>query len=60
MDNNKNRMKDKPKSNAELRKMKPKENSDLGIINGVKIGAYAQGKRSDRTYEWRNEGQELK
>ncbi len=36
MDNNKNRMKDRPKSNPELRKMKPKENSDVGIINGKK------------------------
>lgn len=39
MDNNKNRLKDRPKSNAELRKIDPKENSDLGIINGKKIGA---------------------
>ena len=36
MDKNKNRLKDRPKSNAELRKMKPKDNSDLGIINGNK------------------------
>lgn len=40
MDNNKNRMKDRPKSNSELRKMKPKENSDAGIINGQKIGLH--------------------
>ncbi len=40
MDNNKNRMKDRPKSNAELRKMKPKENADEGIIDGHKIGAH--------------------
>ncbi len=39
MDNNKNRMKDRPKSNAELRKMEPKENADLGIIDGEKIGS---------------------
>lgn len=38
MNKNKNRLKDKPKSNAELRKMKPKENSDLGIINTNKTG----------------------
>ncbi|TCT15702.1 hypothetical protein EDC18_103413 [Natranaerovirga pectinivora] len=37
MDNNKNRIKERPKSNAELRKMKPKENADLGIIDGNKI-----------------------
>ncbi|GAA0075759.1 hypothetical protein UT300005_01370 [Clostridium sp. CTA-5] len=39
MDNNKSRLKDKPKSNAERRKMEPKSNSDLGIIDGKKIGA---------------------
>ncbi len=39
MDNNKNRMKDRPKSKAELRKMEPKENADLGIIDGEKIGS---------------------
>ncbi len=39
MDNNKNRLKDRPKSNAERRKMQPFENSDLGIIDGKKIGA---------------------
>ncbi|MHC1722663.1 hypothetical protein [Aminipila sp.] len=40
MDNNKNRMKDRPKSNPELRKINPKENEDLGIINGHKIGVH--------------------
>lgn len=40
MDNNKNRMKDRGKSNPELRKMKPKENADLGIIDGHKIGVH--------------------
>ncbi len=39
MDNNKNRLKDRGKSNAELRKIHPKGNSDLGIIDGKKIGA---------------------
>lgn len=43
MDNNKNRMKDRPKSNPELREMKPKENSDAGIINGQKIGLHHSG-----------------
>ncbi|MEA4920351.1 MAG: hypothetical protein VB078_05495 [Clostridiaceae bacterium] len=41
MKNNKNRTKDRPKSNPELRKMKPKENSDVGIINGMKIGLHS-------------------
>lgn len=39
MNNNKNRLKDRPKSNSELRKIDPRENSDLGIIDGKKIGA---------------------
>ena len=43
MDNNKNRAKDRPKSNPERRKMKPKENSDVGIINGQKIGLHDSG-----------------
>ncbi|HXK77929.1 MAG TPA: hypothetical protein PKY19_05560 [Oscillospiraceae bacterium] len=36
MDNNKNRLKDRPKSDPELRKMKPKENAGVGIIEGRK------------------------
>ena len=43
LDNNKNRMKDRPKSNPELREMKPKENADVGIINGKKIGPHYSG-----------------
>jgi hypothetical protein len=41
MDNNKNRMKDRKKSNPELRKMKPKENADVGMIDGQKTGVHA-------------------
>lgn len=37
MDNNKNRLKDRPKSNVELRKIDPIENSDLGIVNKKKV-----------------------
>ena len=40
MDNNKNRMKDRKKSNPELRKIDPKRNSDVGIIDGKKIGIH--------------------
>ena len=40
MNNNKNRKKDRPKSNFELRKMEPKDNEDVGIINGQKIGVH--------------------
>lgn len=39
MDNNKSRLKDREKSNAELRKMQPRDNSDVGVIDGKKIGA---------------------
>jgi len=40
MNNNKNRMRDREKSNAELRKMEPKDNADIGIINGQIIGVH--------------------
>jgi len=38
MKNNKNRLRDQDVSNAELRKMEPKDNEDVGIKNGKKIG----------------------
>lgn len=40
MDNNKNRMKERSKSNTELRNMKPKDNADVGIKNGQIIGIH--------------------
>lgn len=40
MNNNKNRIKDRYKSNPKLRKMDPKDNSDLGIIDGKKLGVH--------------------
>lgn len=40
MDNNKNRMKDREKSNADLRKMDPTDNADVGIANGQIIGVH--------------------
>lgn len=40
MKNNKNRTKDRPKSYAQLRKMQPKNNADVGIIDGNKIGVH--------------------
>lgn len=43
MKNNKNRMKDREKSNPELRKIKPKDNSDAGIVDGEKIGVHDGG-----------------
>ena len=52
MDNNKNRMKDREKSNSKLRKIDPTGNADVGIENGEKIGAHAHNKKSYKTYEW--------
>jgi hypothetical protein len=49
MDNNKNRMKDREKSNTELRKMKPKENADVGIINGQIIGVHESKHEKSRS-----------
>lgn len=37
VDNNKNRVKEDWKSNAELRKMYPRDGADVGIINGKKV-----------------------
>lgn len=39
MDNNKNLMKTHEKSNAEIRKMFPKDGADVGMKNGEKIGS---------------------
>lgn len=47
MHNNKNRMKDREKSNATLRKMDPKDNDDVGIIDGHKIGVHGKKERSN-------------
>jgi len=49
MDNNKNRMKDRPKSNPELRKMQPKDNADVGIDEGHKVGVHeSKHEKSDK------------
>lgn len=40
MNNNKNRLKDREKSNPELRKINPKENEDLGIVSGEKLNIH--------------------
>lgn len=45
MDNNKNRLKDRPKSNTELRKMYSESGAEIGIENGEKRGADANGKK---------------
>lgn len=48
MKNNKNRMRDRDKSNSELRKMEPKDNADVGIINGQIIGVHEGGNEKRR------------
>lgn len=49
MDNNKNRIKDRGKSNPELRKMEPKDNSDVGINDGHKVGVHeSKHEKSDK------------
>lgn len=45
MDNNKNRLKDKPKSNAELRKMYSEQGADIGIVDSEKLGSHSNGKK---------------
>ena len=49
MDNNKNRMRDHGKSNAELRKMEPRDNEDVGIKDGQIIGVHAAKHEKKRT-----------
>ena len=46
MHNNKNRMKDRPKSNPTLRKMDPTDNADKGIVDGAKMGVHGKKERS--------------
>lgn len=43
MDNNKNRHKDRPKSNPELRKMEPRNRAGTGIKEGKKTGTHSGG-----------------
>ena len=43
-DNNKSRLKDHKYSQSKLRKIYPKDGADVGIVNGVKIGSYANSK----------------
>jgi len=45
MDNNKNLRKTHEKSNAELRKMYPRDGSDIGIIDGEKVGSHENGSK---------------
>ena len=43
MNNNKNHQKDQEHSNADLRKMEPKDNADAGITNGRHNGTHDGG-----------------
>lgn len=49
MDNNKNRLKDRPKSKSELRKMYSEHGSELGVEDGQKIGAKDSGSNKTKT-----------
>mgnify|MGYP001000644455 FL=1 len=49
MKNNKNRMREKEKSNSELRKMEPKDNADVGIVDGKILGIHDGGHEKMRT-----------
>lgn len=45
MDNNKSHLKTDIKSNAELRKMYPKDGANIGIENGEKAGSHDNGNK---------------
>jgi len=49
MDNNKNRMRDREKSKAELRKIDPSRFADLGIKDGQVIGVHESKHEKSRT-----------
>ena len=46
MKNNKNRLRDRPKSDPELRKIHPRENADAGIVNGEKTSGVPRGRKT--------------
>lgn len=50
MDNNKNRIRDREKSNPELRKIDPRDNADLGIKDGKKTGVHASRHEKKNKY----------
>ncbi|MEI6102119.1 MAG: hypothetical protein WCP73_09790 [Eubacteriales bacterium] len=54
MDNNKNRIRDRGKSNPELRKMQPKDNVDMGIKDGQMIGVHTSKHEKTRPDEKQN------
>ena len=54
MDNNKNRCKDRPKTKAEMRKMYSEHGSELGIKDGLHIGAKDSGYNKTKTQKLYN------
>ena len=54
MDNNKNRCKDRPKTKAEMRKMYSEHGSELGIKDGLHIGAKDSGSNKTKTQKLYN------
>ncbi|MFA7550346.1 MAG: hypothetical protein WCZ68_06365 [Sedimentibacter sp.] len=42
-------MREREKSNSELRKMEPKDNSDVGIVDGKILGIHDGGHEKMRT-----------
>ena len=54
MDNNKNRCKDRPKTIAEMRKMYSEHGSELGIKDGLHIGAKDSGSNKTKTQKLYN------
>jgi len=48
VNNNKNRIKDREKSNPELRKMEPRDNADAGMVNGKIIGVHESKHEKNR------------
>ena len=54
MDNNKNRCKDRPKTKAEMRKMYSEPGSELGIKDGLHIGAKDSGSNKTKTQKLYN------
>jgi hypothetical protein len=50
VNNNKNRMRDREKSNADLRRIDPKNNAEVGIVEGQIVGVH-EGKNEKRRPE---------
>lgn len=49
MKNNKNRLKDRPKTKSEMRNMYTEHGGELGIKDGLKIGARDSGTNKTKT-----------